>query len=482
MIFPSVDLPAPFSPTSAWIDPRAMPRSMSESACTPPKRFETPRASRRRPVHAGTSEVDESRGCASTGRPDWNTPVTAPGSAKPGEVARIAVEHDGIEEVALLEAPELVLHAAELGAARGRREQRLLDREPGLVHEQHFLEVASVLLALDVVGARRELHAVLLRDPDARADVEPEGEDLLARVGVSEPSSAQRRQSRIAERVGTRKQPDFAIAAACSSVRKPPCSTDRTPAATAFVSPSPPYACTATCFPFRPASNTATAISSGVSSGDQGLVVLRDEAAGDGELDPVCACTEVGAHDVPHRLRPVDDEGRPPRKRGDQTRFEARAAEEAVSVAARLADEGDGDLQPRPGHMPFRIDSRSPRSAPERSRTKVTPASSVRRAFCAASSAHCVTGVLRISAMSTVDIVTWSWQSKMPGSSQRPRSRSRRRPARQVPVDARDPAVVDVDVHRAAEAAAPVEHHDLPQDVRFAVAHRKASSRARAGE
>ena len=51
-----------------------------------------------------------------------------PRLGEPGEVARIAVEHDGIEDVALLEAPELVLDAAELGSARGRHEQRLLDR------------------------------------------------------------------------------------------------------------------------------------------------------------------------------------------------------------------------------------------------------------------------------------------------------------------------------------------------------------------
>src|SRR5262249_2925184 len=32
--------------------------------------------------HTATGEVEASRGWASTGRPDWNTPVTAPGSAK----------------------------------------------------------------------------------------------------------------------------------------------------------------------------------------------------------------------------------------------------------------------------------------------------------------------------------------------------------------------------------------------------------------
>ena len=38
-IFISVDLPAPFSPPSAWISPRAISRSMSDSAFTPGKLF-----------------------------------------------------------------------------------------------------------------------------------------------------------------------------------------------------------------------------------------------------------------------------------------------------------------------------------------------------------------------------------------------------------------------------------------------------------
>src|SRR5512144_1885442 len=45
MILPRVDLPAPFSPTSACTVPRSMARSMPCSACTPPKRLSMPRAS-----------------------------------------------------------------------------------------------------------------------------------------------------------------------------------------------------------------------------------------------------------------------------------------------------------------------------------------------------------------------------------------------------------------------------------------------------
>ena len=41
-IFRMVDLPAPFSPSNAWISPGQITRSTSSSARTPPKRIETP--------------------------------------------------------------------------------------------------------------------------------------------------------------------------------------------------------------------------------------------------------------------------------------------------------------------------------------------------------------------------------------------------------------------------------------------------------
>ena len=39
MILPSVDFPAPFSPTRAWIEPGAIETETSLSAWTPPKRL-----------------------------------------------------------------------------------------------------------------------------------------------------------------------------------------------------------------------------------------------------------------------------------------------------------------------------------------------------------------------------------------------------------------------------------------------------------
>ena len=46
--------------------------------------------------------------------------------------------------------------------------------------------------------------------------------------------------SRMMDRVGTSQHPAVAIAAACCSVSSVPCSTERTPAATARSMPSPP--------------------------------------------------------------------------------------------------------------------------------------------------------------------------------------------------------------------------------------------------
>src|SRR5881628_1691599 len=46
-IFIKVDLPAPFSPTSAWISPEWRSKETRSSARTPGKRLEMPRISRR---------------------------------------------------------------------------------------------------------------------------------------------------------------------------------------------------------------------------------------------------------------------------------------------------------------------------------------------------------------------------------------------------------------------------------------------------
>src|SRR5215470_4350242 len=53
MILIRVDLPAPFSPSTAWIRPARTVRSAPAKACTPPYRFETPRASNSGPLVRG---------------------------------------------------------------------------------------------------------------------------------------------------------------------------------------------------------------------------------------------------------------------------------------------------------------------------------------------------------------------------------------------------------------------------------------------
>src|SRR4029077_16552245 len=54
-IFPSVDLPAPFSPTRACTDPDRTATVASVSALVPPKCWDTPRASRK-PGSPGESD------------------------------------------------------------------------------------------------------------------------------------------------------------------------------------------------------------------------------------------------------------------------------------------------------------------------------------------------------------------------------------------------------------------------------------------
>src|SRR6516225_5157135 len=78
-ILPSVDFPAPFSPTSAWIDPFAMVRLISSRARTPPKDLEMSTSSTCVPFAAGCA------GC-------WVT------SARPlgGELGHVGLGHDAV--------------------------------------------------------------------------------------------------------------------------------------------------------------------------------------------------------------------------------------------------------------------------------------------------------------------------------------------------------------------------------------------------
>jgi hypothetical protein len=49
MVFTSVDLPAPLSPTSATTSPALTSKSTPPSACTAPNRFSTPRSESKAP-------------------------------------------------------------------------------------------------------------------------------------------------------------------------------------------------------------------------------------------------------------------------------------------------------------------------------------------------------------------------------------------------------------------------------------------------
>ena len=55
MIFISVLLPAPFSPTRPWISPAFSEKSTARSACTPPNDLEMPESSSSAgPIDGGT--------------------------------------------------------------------------------------------------------------------------------------------------------------------------------------------------------------------------------------------------------------------------------------------------------------------------------------------------------------------------------------------------------------------------------------------
>src|SRR3954454_2247838 len=57
MIFISVDLPAPFSPTSPWISAAASAKSTDRRAVTPPKPFVIPASSSNADIVASNQEV-----------------------------------------------------------------------------------------------------------------------------------------------------------------------------------------------------------------------------------------------------------------------------------------------------------------------------------------------------------------------------------------------------------------------------------------
>src|SRR5262245_38345806 len=81
MIFIRVDLPAPFSPMTAWISPRATAKLTSSSARTPPK--DLPMASIRRKASSGTR-------AALTGEDSSSNPSPYPLPQGEGEVGGTA--------------------------------------------------------------------------------------------------------------------------------------------------------------------------------------------------------------------------------------------------------------------------------------------------------------------------------------------------------------------------------------------------------
>src|SRR4051812_21238374 len=104
-----VDLPAPFSPSSAWISPRFSSNSIALLATSKPKRLVIPRSS-----SAGAS-------------PDIDREVTAPGlldlGRDVGDLARLDLLHDLVDLLLVLGA--LGRDLAEADAARLDVEHRV---------------------------------------------------------------------------------------------------------------------------------------------------------------------------------------------------------------------------------------------------------------------------------------------------------------------------------------------------------------------
>ena len=156
-------------------------------------------------------------------------------------------------------------------------------------------------------------------------------------------------------RVGTKKHPRAAIAAASASVRKIPCSMDRAPASIAQPMASPPSACTMTGRRRRPASLTAAARSSNESSGSNPPSDVANTPLVATSL--IQSAPERRARRTTFRISsgPSARCGGLPwviRQRVVHRAFRAGPGQKTVRVASCRADGDNRDLHRRPGHVP----------------------------------------------------------------------------------------------------------------------------------
>ena len=151
---------------------------------------------------------------------------------------------------------------------------------------------------------------------------------------------------------------------------------------------------------------------------------------------------------------------------GVSDRLQTRAGEEAVAVPARLADEDDGDLQPRPryeagGDPVAKASVGTAQVADEgdaRLQREARVLGSLERPPADGSRQH----LRHVDRREGDVIVTVEDSGQQPEAGEVERRRVARRQALS---HVRDPAVLDPHVERAAEAAAGVEHVCLAQHV-----------------
>src|SRR5438552_2464229 len=155
----SVDLPAPFSPSTTWTSPARTSRSTPSSATTPGKRLLTPRTSRTTPPGARSPITDGSR------RPSRSTSRSAtvtPGRrARPPHVAPVEGFAGGVAErprdTIQLELPEV-----------------LRDDAPAAVAVEHARVLGRSMRALTVVSGAVSTRCRLVARPPRKRPGPPE--------------------------------------------------------------------------------------------------------------------------------------------------------------------------------------------------------------------------------------------------------------------------------------------------------------------
>src|SRR5919206_5270423 len=128
----SVLLPAPFSPTRAWISPRRSTRSTASSATTPGKRFVTPR----RATIGGAASAGSDDPLAASWR--MRSPASRSGRCRHGDLAALDLGLERVEfrlDVVGEELRGVVVPVHGVPDAVVGEAERLVARHEAVVHD-----------------------------------------------------------------------------------------------------------------------------------------------------------------------------------------------------------------------------------------------------------------------------------------------------------------------------------------------------------